>query len=118
MCVALWCGRAIPGTLRLFKEAKRLGVKVFFITGRPTSQQKDTEANLQAEGFVGYDGITLRPPHPDSEKSVVPFKSGARVEIAKSYTIVLNMGDQLSDLDGPGQAEHSVKLPNPFYYIQ
>jgi hypothetical protein len=29
---------------------------------------------------------------------------------------VLNMGDQLSDLEG-GYAERTFKLPNPFYWI-
>jgi hypothetical protein len=33
------------------------------------------------------------------------------------YHIILNLGDQFSDLNGDPQAERSVKLANPFYYI-
>jgi hypothetical protein len=34
----------------------------------------------------------------------------------EAITIVLNMGDQESDLMG-GYAQRTFKLPNPFYYI-
>jgi predicted secreted acid phosphatase len=45
------------------------------------------------------------------------FKATKRSEIVEQgYTIVLNMGDQLSDLEG-GYAERTFKLPNPFYWI-
>ena len=49
--------------------------------------------------------------------SIVPFKSGERAKIEQQgFDIVLNMGDQESDLDG-GHADHDFKLPNPFYFI-
>jgi len=35
---------------------------------------------------------------------------------AQGYTIIVNVGDQQSDLDG-GYAERAYKLPNPFYYL-
>ena len=38
-------------------------------------------------------------------------------EIAEQgYTVILSMGDQLSDLEG-GYAERTFKLPNPVYYL-
>ena len=46
------------------------------------------------------------------------YKSGDRaLTAADGYRIVLNAGDQRSDLAGDPQAEHSVKLPDPFYFI-
>jgi predicted secreted acid phosphatase len=46
------------------------------------------------------------------------YKSGERAKIvAAGYRIILNVGDQMSDLNGNPQAELSVKLPNPFYYL-
>jgi hypothetical protein len=49
--------------------------------------------------------------------SAVDFKAPKRREIeAQGYEIVLNMGDQESDLEG-GYAERTFKLPNPFYWI-
>jgi hypothetical protein len=51
------------------------------------------------------------------ENSVIPFKSGARKEIEeKGHTIIVNVGDQYSDLAG-GYSERVFKLPDPFYYI-
>ena len=38
---------AIPGTLRIFNEAKRLGVGVFFVTGRGEAERGATEQNLR-----------------------------------------------------------------------
>ena len=49
--------------------------------------------------------------------SAVDFKAAERENlIAQGYVIVVNMGDQMSDLDG-GHAERTYKLPNPFYFI-
>jgi hypothetical protein len=37
--------------------------------------------------------------------------------VAEGYTIVLNVGDQWSDLKGKPEAEFSVKYPDPYYFI-
>jgi hypothetical protein len=51
-------------------------------------------------------------------QTVVDYKSGERKKVAaQGYKIILNVGDQMSDLNGDPQAEKSVKLPNPFYFI-
>ena len=108
---------AIEGTLRLYNEAVKHGVSVFFITGRPQSQEAATAENLKAAGYHDWAGLALRGPHPLTQK-VAEYKSGERAKIvAAGYRIILNMGDQMSDLNGNPQAEFSVKLPNPFYYI-
>jgi HAD superfamily, subfamily IIIB (Acid phosphatase) len=45
------------------------------------------------------------------------FKAPLRAKIAAmGYTIIANVGDQFSDLEG-GFAERTFKLPNSFYYI-
>jgi acid phosphatase len=109
--------RAIAGTLRLYKEALAHGVSVFFITGRGESQRDATADNLKSAGYDQWAGLALRGPHP-IEQSVKEYKSGERKKIVDAgYHIILNVGDQLSDLNGDPQAERSVKLPNPFYYI-
>jgi len=108
---------AIEGTLRLYNEAKKNGVSVFFITGRPQSQEAATAENLKAAGYRDWAGLALRGPHPPAQK-VAEYKSGERAKIvAAGYRIILNVGDQMSDLNGNPQAELSVKLPNPFYFI-
>jgi len=117
-CIVFRCGKAIPSTLRIFREAKKDKVAVFFITGRPEGQRADTAANLQAEGYDSWEELYLRPEDRPKDQTVSQYKSGDRAKIvAKGYRIVLNVGDQMSDLIGEPQAEHSVKLPNPFYFI-
>jgi acid phosphatase len=108
---------AIPGTLRLYKEAQRLNVSVFFITGRADSERDATERNLREQGYQNWQQLYLRPAALSS-KPVYVFKSGARAEVvAQGYRIVLNVGDQWSDDRGEPQAEFFVKYPNPYYLI-
>lgn len=109
---------AIPGTLRLYREAQRLGVSVFFITGRSERQRAVTERDLRAQGFQNWQQLTMRPPAEDSESAEV-YKSHARAQVvAQGYKIVLNVGDQWSDLKGKPEAELSVKYPDPFYFLK
>jgi acid phosphatase len=108
---------AIDGTLRLYKQALAHKVDVFFITGRGESQRDATAENLKFAGYDHWAGLALRGPHP-KEQSVTEYKSAERKKIVDAgYHIILNVGDQMSDLNGNPQAERSVKLPNPFYYI-
>lgn len=109
---------AIPGTLRIYQEAQRLGVAVFFLTGRPESERAATERNLRARGFSDWQKLILRAPGQEPP-TAVEFKSAERAKIAaQGYRIVLNVGDQWSDLRGKPEAEYSVKYPNPWYFIK
>jgi acid phosphatase len=108
---------AIPGTLRVYKEAQKLGVSVFFITGRPEDERDATERNLHAQGFENWQQLTLRKPT-GGLQSTSEYKSAVRAQIvAEGYRIVLNVGDQWSDLKGKPEAEFSVKYPDPFYFL-
>jgi len=110
-------GSAIPGTLRLYREAQRLGVSVFFLTGRPETQKPPTEKNLRAQGFDNWQQLILRTPD-QAALTAVAYKSAARATIAaQGYKIIESVGDQWSDLKGKPEAEFSVKYPNPFYLI-
>jgi acid phosphatase len=108
---------AIPGTLKLEEKAEQLGVAVFFITGRDYKLRGATEKNLREAGYRNWSGLTLRSKD-EVHEATIPYKSAARERIVQAgYRIVLNVGDQWSDLKGSPQAEYSVKLPNPYYYI-
>jgi hypothetical protein len=119
---------AIPGAVRLFNEAKKANVAVFFITGRPgvgdytvtkhgADQTVATARNLEAAGYRGWAGLALRD-GAENGMQTIEFKSAERRKIVeKGYKIVLSVGDQWSDLLGDPQAEVSVKLPNPFYFL-
>lgn len=108
---------AIPGTLRLYREAQRLGVSVFFITGRLEAERAATEQNLRAEGFLDWQQLYLRSAAQSTGKTEV-FKSSMRAAIvAQGYRIVLNVGDQWSDRRGNPEAEFFVKYSDPYYLI-
>ncbi|MEI9980729.1 MAG: HAD family acid phosphatase [Edaphobacter sp.] len=108
---------AVPGTLRLFNKARAAGMAVFFITGRADGQREATARNLKSAGFEGWKGLSLRV-GAQKTMSTVEYKSEERRKILDAgYRIVMNVGDQWSDLNGEPRGEISVKLPNPFYYI-
>ena len=107
---------AIAPTLQVFREARALGVTVFFITGRPESQREATERNLATAGYDDYAALYMVPDGAHFA-SAADFKAPIRAEIEQAgYTIVANMGNQPSDLEG-GHAEKDFRLPNPFYRV-
>ena len=112
---ATGASKALAPTLAMATRATELGVAVFFITGRPAELQEATEANLRREGYI-FAGVILQPAGARFQ-SAADFKAPERRKITEQgYTIVLNMGDQESDLRG-GYAERTFKLPNPVYFL-
>lgn len=108
---------ALVPTQSIYMAAKNAGIPIFLITGRSERLRGDTVRQLQAAGYSGWTHLYLKPLD-YKEPSIVPYKSGARREIAaQGYQIILNMGDQWSDLEG-GYAQKTVKLPNPYYFIR
>jgi predicted secreted acid phosphatase len=117
VCVVAYDAPAIKPVRSLFRLAKDLKVKVFFITGRPEAIRAGTLQNLKAAGYKGRYELILQPAG-YNDPSTVPYKSGARKQIEKrGFTIVANVGDQQSDLSG-GYSERTYKLPNPIYFTQ
>lgn len=107
---------AIAPTLHLFDAAERAGVKIFFVTGRHESERGWTERNLTTAGYHGWQQLVMKPDGMDATAEA--YKTAARAQIeAKGFTIIANVGDQQSDLDG-GHAERVFRLPNPFYFIR
>ena len=112
---ALGQSKAIAPTLALARRARELGVAVFFITGRPANLRQATERNLKDAGYE-WAGVILQPEGAQFA-SAVDFKAPERRRLTEQgYTVILNLGDQQSDLTG-GYAERTFKLPNPVYYL-
>jgi len=136
---------AVPGMVDMAWKAVRAGYAIFFITGRPTTQEAATLGNLTHDGVgvdAGYpaptplsgseDGLFTKPPSPadyppyltaacsgdpGGKCTTIHYKSATRAHIeAEGYDIVANFGDQFSDLLG-GYADKTFKLPNPNYYL-
>jgi predicted secreted acid phosphatase len=102
--------------LKVYNFAKENGVTVFFITGRKEFQRHATTANLRSAGYQGWQALFMKP-NDYNLPSVIPYKSGARKKIVEmGYDIILNIGDQWSDLKG-GFADKTFKIVDPYYYI-
>jgi acid phosphatase len=107
---------AIEPSLALFRTAREKGVTCFFVTGRRSDQRAETEQNLQAVGYVGYQGVFCRPLD-DKRPSMASYKTDCRRRLwEQGWHIVANIGDQFSDLEG-GYADRTFKLPNPMYFV-
>lgn len=129
---------AVPGMVEVANTLASRGYHIYGITGRSASQEDATLANLSDVGytpftadnfFTKFDSTHPKPDYLDCHTSVDPaddpakcttveYKAGTRDYIQQHFgdTIVLNIGDQFSDLQG-GFALNSLKLPNPTYYL-
>jgi predicted secreted acid phosphatase len=108
---------AIPQTRRLYRYARRHHVTVFFVTGRRANARAATLANLRRAGYTGRLRLKLRP-NRERAGTHDGWKARTRGAITRrGHRIVVNLGDQRSDLDG-GHALRAIKLPNPMYVIR
>lgn len=111
--------KAVTATLRLYRAARALGIAVFFITGRHEDERSATTVALHAAGFEDFDGLLMEPVTPTrlTPQSAADFKAIERAKLLlRGYHVVLNMGDQPSDLAG-GYADRAFLMPNPFYHL-
>jgi hypothetical protein len=110
--------------LELSNWAVQHGVAVYFLTGRNELQGPQSLKNLANEGYPAPAGAFFKPKVTAPGYlpcgltcTTVQYKSGTRAHIeAAGAKIVLNVGDQFSDLEG-GHALRPVKLPNPMYSL-
>jgi len=135
---------AVPGMVSTVTSAEREGYAIFYLTGRPTSQEQATLGNLTADNIgvdAGYpkpttlsdgeDGLFTKPDvsaypdylqqacaaDPGGKCTTIHYKSATRAHIESlGYDILGNFGDQYSDLKG-GYADQTFKLPNPNYFL-
>jgi predicted secreted acid phosphatase len=113
-CIVHSTSVAFPAAKTFIKHARARKVAIAFITGAPQAACALRTKNLIAQGITKPFTIACRPAS-DTNDSLVPYKSGARKALVKKgATIVLDVGDQKSDLAG-GAAGKTVLLPNPIY---
>lgn len=111
--------KAIKPSLKLYNLCQKLNVNIFIVTGRnrlaEELKEDPTVINLKKEGYHSWKKIFFKPMN--SKMSTIEYKTSCRKEIeSQGYKIILNVGDQWSDLVG-GYSEQIIKLPNPMYYI-
>ena len=105
---------AIAPVRSLYRAARRRQVTVFFVTGRRAALRAATVKNLHGQGFSGRIRLVMRGNGPRRGSNAV-YKAHERRRIEnRGYRILLNVGDQRTDLAG-GHAARGIKLPNPMY---
>jgi len=85
--------KALPGALEFLKYAESLGIEVFYITNRDSSEYETTKQNLKNEGFPYVDEIHLITKTNNSDKTQ------RRSKVSENYEILLLVGDNLRDFD-------------------
>jgi predicted secreted acid phosphatase len=100
---------AVPPMLALVKQAKAEGASVFFVTDRFEILRTPTQSSLTGVGYP-VDGLQMRPNFNGDPVQVNKTKARAAIE-AQGFTIVANLGNNTTDLDG-GHAERTFKLPD------
>ena len=115
-CAAAGTLPAIPQTRAFFRFARAHDVAVLFITGRREQARRTTRANLRRAGYRGRFQLFMRPNREEPGRHAGWKARTRRKLVRRGYRIVVNLGDQASDLRG-GSAEHAFKLPNPMYVI-
>ena len=87
---------AIPGALEFTTYAASKGVKVFYVTNRTAEEEAATRKNMVKLGFPMDDAVdtmlTARK-QPDWGSA----KGTRRAHVAKSYRVLLNIGDNFAD---------------------
>src|SRR4029453_7980537 len=87
---------AVPGALEFARYADAKGVKVFYVSNRAAEEEPATRKNLEKLGFPmggAVDTMLMSRKQPDwgSAKGTRP------AFVAKSYRVLLNVGDNLGD---------------------
>lgn len=93
----VWTAKAdcdtVPGALSFLQYASSRGVQIFYITNRLNAEKKVTIANLKKWNF----------PNADDEhvllKANTSNKDDRRNFVAKTYTVLLLLGDNLGDFE-------------------
>jgi predicted secreted acid phosphatase len=121
---------ATPSMVGFVNKAAKMGFAIFGLTGRSDTQEEATLGNLDKVGYTPFNADNFYTkwsgsnPQPSyitcaaAKCTTVEYKAGTRKHIEKDlgYDIVLNVGDQWSDLQG-GYADRVLKLPNPTYNL-
>jgi predicted secreted acid phosphatase len=125
------CTPPLPGALQLLELTVALGLRPFFVTGRLETIRACTLEEFRRARFVRSPeqpqqgplrpgdletGLIMCPPEcaPGPGESIWPWKEKKRAEIEASHRIILNVGDQASDLGARG--DRQLLLGHSFYH--
>lgn len=122
--------KAVPGAVEFARYAAERGVTLFYVTNRVAALEEKTRQNLAEVGFpLTTERDTVLMP---GERAWTSEKSPRRADVARSYRILLLIGDDLADFVSGARAQPEervvlaeryadrwqtswILLPNPYY---
>ena len=89
----------------VYTYLKRMRVPMYVVTARARTQGSYDylRRQLEALGYTGFQGMYLTPREYVDDDSPARYKYDARAELQKHHTIILNVGDQITDHLGAEQ---------------
>ncbi|WP_417561810.1 HAD family acid phosphatase [Microbacterium sp.] len=121
---------ATPGMVDATNTIRDAGCTLIGLTGRRANQKTATLGNL-GKYYTGFTADNYYTKWAAGEQpsyitcatatcTTIEYKSQTRAHLTTpaggDFTLVANFGDQFSDLIGT-RTDHTVKLPNPTYYL-
>jgi 5'-nucleotidase (lipoprotein e(P4) family) len=100
---------AIPGAVEFAKYAADRGVKVFYVSNRTAAEEPATRKNLEKFGFPlddKLDTVLTAREQPDWGSA----KGTRRAHVARSYRVLLNLGDNFGDFVDEYRGSESDRL--------
>jgi acid phosphatase len=108
---------AIPPVKKLYDYLIAENYRIIFLTGRDESIYRATYNNLIKEGYTKFDTLICKGSD-ISQLTAAEYKSTVRKQLTEAgYNIVVNTGDQWSDLEG-GNSGLMIRIPNYLYLIR
>ncbi|MCC7048614.1 MAG: 5'-nucleotidase, lipoprotein e(P4) family [Alphaproteobacteria bacterium] len=101
--------KAIPGAVEFCKYAESKGVKVFYISNRTAEEEPATRRNMEKLGFpMGGNVDTVLTSR--EQQDWTSAKSTRRAYVAKSYRVLLNLGDNFGDFTDAYRGTEAERL--------
>jgi acid phosphatase len=101
--------KAIPGAVEFCKYADSKGVKVFYISNRTADEEPATRRTMEKLGFPmggNIDTVLTAREQPDWTSA----KSTRRAYVARSYRVLLNLGDNFGDFSDAYRGSEAERL--------
>jgi predicted secreted acid phosphatase len=97
-------------TITFYHYVKELGYHTIILTARYETRKSITISNLNRLNIKNYDDIIFRTKE-DLNYSYGKYKLNQRKKLSQNYTIIANVGDQITDFEG-GYNGKIIKIPN------
>jgi len=106
---------AVKGMHKIYNLIKNKGIAIYLITARSENYRQETIDELKLTGYDSYIKLFLRPEKSTEggDDCVCFYKEKVRKQISESKHIILNVGDQNTDLMG-GYYEYGWKFPSSY----